>query len=162
MTHFSRRALGVAAAAGAGSLLLPAAPAAASSCQSLHRLADRFVRLANAHDLEGLVGLHDPQYFSHEANGQIGYLDAYRARTAGFFGGFSDGWVRLVNAVVEGDLLVVNILTGGTNDGVFLGRPATGKKVEFAEVRVWRVARGLIVEQWGMIDLATLQAQLAG
>lgn len=129
---------------------------------SLHELADEYVRLANAHDLEGLVALHHPDYVSHEPNGRFGTLAEYRARTAGFFEAFPDGRVEPINVIAEDDLMVMNFIASGTNAGPFLGRPPTGRNAEFAEVRVRRVVDGLIVEQWGLLDLATLMNQLHG
>ncbi|WP_165949894.1 ester cyclase [Micromonospora sp. KC207] len=160
------RALGLGAALAAlGVVGTPARADAARAGRerALHRLACEYERLANAHDLDGLVALHDAAaYVAHEPNGATSGIDVYRQRTQGFFTGFSDGRIELLNVVAEGDLFVMNFLTRGTNDGPFMGAPPTGRTVEFAEVRVRRVARGRIVEQWGLLDLPTLQAQLRG
>lgn len=124
-----------------------------------HALADEYFRLANAHDLDGLVALHAPGYVSHDQVGDTG-IDEYRAMIGGFFAAFPDAVLTPVNIVTEGDRLVVHFETTGTHTGEFYGIPATGRRVRFTEIRVRRIEDGKFAEHWGLIDDSAFLAQL--
>ena len=57
--------------------------------------------------------------------------------------------------------MVIRIKSTGTHLGAFAGIPATGRKVSIAEVAIYRLADGKIVEQWGMPDIAGLMTQIS-
>ena len=48
----------------------------------------------------------------------------------------------------------------GTNQGVFMGMPATGKQVSILAVDVSRARDGMFVEHWGFVDQGALMEQL--
>lgn len=48
----------------------------------------------------------------------------------------------------------------GTHAGDFLGFAATGRTVEYVSHEFYRIADGLIAEEWICSDLATLFGQL--
>lgn len=128
--------------------------------EALRRLADEHFRLANAHDLDGLVALHAPDFVSHEPQGDVG-IEWYREVIGTFFAAFPDATLTPVNTVVAGDRLVLHFETVGTHTGAeFYGIPPTGKRVRFAEIRVRRIEDGRIAEHWGLYDQATVLGQL--
>ena len=128
--------------------------------EALRRLADEHFRLANAHDLDGLVALHAPGFVSHEPQGDVG-IEWYREVIGAFFASFPDATLTPVNTVVAGDRLVLHFETVGTHTGAeFYGIPATGKRVRFAEIRVRRIEDGRFAEHWGLYDQTTVRGQL--
>ncbi len=63
--------------------------------------------------------------------------------------------------VAEGDLVVIHYVSGGTNQGQWLGKPPTGKRVRVNEMSIFRLEDGRIAEQWLLPDLGSMQQQLA-
>jgi predicted ester cyclase len=49
----------------------------------------------------------------------------------------------------------------GTHTGEFLGFAATGRTVEYVSHEFYRIADGLIAEEWICSDMATLLGQLS-
>jgi len=74
--------------------------------------------------------------------------------------GFSDQNVTLDLEVAEADLVTTFQTWRGTHTGEFLGIPATGKTVKVSGVDIVRVADGMLVEHWGILDMLLLMQQL--
>ena len=55
----------------------------------------------------------------------------------------------------------VRLRLRGTHSGEFLGFPATGRTVEYVSHEFYRIADGLIAEEWICSDMATLLRQLS-
>jgi predicted ester cyclase len=56
--------------------------------------------------------------------------------------------------------VVARLSWSGTQRGLFLGIPATNRRVAVAGVYAWRVADGKIREEWIAEDLLSLMQQL--
>lgn len=70
-------------------------------------------------------------------------------------------WKEVVNLVVtEGDYVVLQFTSTGTNLGSFMGHPPTGKKIHISEVTILRIVDHKIAEQWLLPDLMSLYQQL--
>jgi steroid delta-isomerase-like uncharacterized protein len=74
---------------------------------------------------------------------------------------FPDLNARIEDIVAAGDRVAVRLRFRGTHSGEFLGIPATGRAVEYASYEFYRVADGLIAEEWICSDLASLLRQLS-
>ena len=59
-----------------------------------------------------------------------------------------------------GDKVAVRLRFRGTHSAEFLGIPATGRAVEYVSHEFYRIAGGLIAEEWICSDTATLLRQL--
>ncbi len=127
--------------------------------ETADELASEYFRLANAHDLEGLVSLHAEGFVSHDRDGDTG-IEEYRALIGGFFAAFPDSVLTPINVVTEGDRLVMHFETTGTQTGDFMGMPAQGRQVRFTEMRVRRIEGGKFAEHWGLLDESALMGQL--
>ncbi|WP_433561441.1 ester cyclase [Nocardia sp. CA-151230] len=77
-----------------------------------------------------------------------------------FVTGYPDIKLDVVDMIAEGDKVVGRTVVTGTNDGAFLGRPATGKAVRYNEIFIMRFADGRIAEVWGVADTLTQLIQL--
>jgi steroid delta-isomerase-like uncharacterized protein len=88
--------------------------------------------------------------------GRHGLLDA----VAMFREGLPDLEISIEREVAEGDLVAVNGTVAGTHRGPMLGAPATGRRVRFAFMDLYRIAGGRIVETWHVEDVAGLMGQL--
>jgi predicted ester cyclase len=61
----------------------------------------------------------------------------------------------------EGDRVFTRVRLTGTNTGEFMGKPATGKRVDIRWVmNVVRVQDGKVVEEWELFDNLDLMKQL--
>jgi steroid delta-isomerase-like uncharacterized protein len=60
----------------------------------------------------------------------------------------------------SGDRVAVRLTMRGTQEGEFLGIPATGRTVEYTSIEIYRVADGLLAEEWISSDTATMMRQL--
>jgi steroid delta-isomerase-like uncharacterized protein len=74
--------------------------------------------------------------------------------------GFTDRNVTIDLEVAENDIVTAYQTWSGTHTGEFLGIPATGKAVKVTAVDIVRVADGLLVEHWGIMDMLLLMQQL--
>ncbi|MER7837692.1 ester cyclase [Streptomyces sp. NPDC096040] len=50
----------------------------------------------------------------------------------------------------------------GTHQGEFRGVPATGPAVEYSSTELYRIADGLLAEEWIASDTETLMSRLSG
>ncbi len=78
-----------------------------------------------------------------------------------FGAAFSDLRLDAEDVIVSGDRAVARVRITGTNDGEFLGMPATGKPVDFQAVDIVRFNdEGVAAEHWGVTDTMTMMQQL--
>ena len=73
---------------------------------------------------------------------------------------FPDLRAHIEDMVAAGDTVAVRLRFRGTHTGEFLGIPATGHAIEYVSHEFYRVADGLIAEEWICSDMATLFRQL--
>jgi steroid delta-isomerase-like uncharacterized protein len=66
--------------------------------------------------------------------------------------GFSDYHGEIQEMIAEGDKVVTRTRWTGTQDGIFLGQPASGNKIDFATADFYRIENGKIVEHWDVVD----------
>ena len=59
------------------------------------------------------------------------------------------------------DRVAVRLTFRGTHSGEFMGIPATGRHVEYVSHEFYRVADGLMAEEWICSDTATLLRQIS-
>jgi steroid delta-isomerase-like uncharacterized protein len=64
--------------------------------------------------------------------------------------GFPDFKEVVEDVVVAGEKVVTRFTASGTRLGPFMGLAPTGKSTSFAEVGIFRVVDGKIVEKWGL------------
>ncbi|HEY3956265.1 MAG TPA: ester cyclase [Streptosporangiaceae bacterium] len=74
---------------------------------------------------------------------------------------FPDLQAHIEDIVAAGDKVAVRVRFRGTHSGAFLGIPATGRTVEYVSHEFYRIAGGLIAEEWICSDTATLLGQIS-
>ena len=62
--------------------------------------------------------------------------------------------------IVQDDTVVARITLSGTQSKPYLQHPSHGRRFEVATIDIYRFADGKIVEQWGVMDSETMNAQL--
>jgi steroid delta-isomerase-like uncharacterized protein len=73
---------------------------------------------------------------------------------------FSGFQAEIEDLIAEGDKVVGLLTASGTHTGSFAGIPATGKRVRFRTMDIFRIAGDQIVEHWAMPDQYGLRRQL--
>jgi steroid delta-isomerase-like uncharacterized protein len=61
---------------------------------------------------------------------------------------FPDLHVRIDDVVAAGDQVAVRLTFRGTHQRDYLGLPATGRAIEYVSHEFYRIAGGLIAEEW--------------
>jgi steroid delta-isomerase-like uncharacterized protein len=74
---------------------------------------------------------------------------------------FPDLQAHIEDIVAVQDKVAVRLRFRGTHSGDFLGFPATGRTIEYVSHEFYRIADGLIAEEWICSDTATLLRQLS-
>lgn len=75
--------------------------------------------------------------------------------------GFPDIEARVEDIFGAGDRVAVRLTFRGTHTGKFQGIPATGRSIEYTSIEIYRIAGGLIAEEWICSDMATLMQQIS-
>lgn len=73
---------------------------------------------------------------------------------------FPDLQVRIERTVAEGDLVAVHWSATGTNTVAAGGMPGKGKRARMEGMTFFRFTNGRIVEEWSVLDIATLARQI--
>jgi predicted ester cyclase len=73
---------------------------------------------------------------------------------------FPDLHYVIEDVIESGDRIVHRLTGSGTMKGDFAGMPATGKHATWTEIHIGRVANGLLVEHWGLVDQLGMFVQL--
>ena len=122
----------------------------------------RMYELISAHDLDGFGEFLADDFVEHEelpAGGPTkeGVIAFFAMQIAAF----SDLAMTADEVIDAGDTLVARARFTGTNDGDFMGMPATGKAVDVAAIDIFRFADdGLVHEHWGVFDALGMMQQL--
>ncbi len=83
---------------------------------------------------------------------------SYKAWFEGFRAGFSNPSFELPALLADGDFVAARWIVGGDHTGSFAGVPATGRRVVFDGVALYRLHEGRIAETWLYADEAALMA----
>ena len=122
----------------------------------------RFYDEVNAGNLGIIEELISPDLVEHD---EFPGIPQTRQGVKQFFemsrAAFSDMTMRAELMVAEGDLVMAYGFFEGTNDGDWMGMPATGKRVSVPIADLVRFGDdGLAVEHWGVTDTGAMMQQL--
>jgi steroid delta-isomerase-like uncharacterized protein len=87
-------------------------------------------------------------------------IAALQASVDMFHAAFPDIQYTVTHLGAEGDLVAARLVITGTQDGEFMGIPASGRRVSAAAINFWRVEDGLLAEHWEVVDTLTFLQQL--
>jgi steroid delta-isomerase-like uncharacterized protein len=122
----------------------------------------RFVEeVVNKGNFDVVDELYAPDYIDHAAPpGAPGGLMGVKAIMGMFRTAFPDVHFTIVQMVAEGDMVATFVTGEGTNDGPFMGRPASGKKAKWNSTGFFVCKNGKITEHWGVPDLLAILGQI--
>ena len=112
--------------------------------------ADKCMAFTVPHLIMNLAELPEPRHGQHVW--REGFEMMRRA--------FPDLRAEIEDIVAADDRVALRLRFRGTHSGEFLGIPATGRPIEYVSHEFYRVADGLIAEEWICSDMATLFRQL--
>ena len=121
------------------------------------------VEALNSGDTERLLAVVAPDMLIHYAGlpeplqGRETWLHGFEMMKAAF----PDLEVHVDDLVAAEDKVAVRLTLRGTHSGEFQGVPATGRTIQYESHEFYRVADGLIAEEWICSDLASLFSQLS-
>lgn len=92
--------------------------------------------------------------------GEVRGLGPFKEAVATFFTGFPDLHVEILDLVAAGDRAAVRFRETGTHLGTFVGIGATGKKLEWAGMGIYRAEAGKLCEEWFVDDSRAIFEQL--
>ena len=111
------------------------------------------------HDLGNLDGIMRDDYIQHNADvpqGKKGFIEFFEK----CFSAIPDFRYTLKKIVGDGDIVMTFSTTTGTHTGEWIGQPATGNKLHFDVVDIFRIQDGLIAEHWDVADTYLLFKQI--
>ncbi len=79
---------------------------------------------------------------------------------AGWLSSFPDLRFTVEQMLSEGDRVVTQLLMDGTQQGQWMGIPATGKKLQIRMFTIHRIAEGKIAEDWVLVESLGVFQQL--
>jgi len=130
----------------------------ATTADLVHRFYDD---LWNRWDDDLVPEVLDPEF---EFRGSLGTStlgrDGWRSYRDTVRAGSPDFHNEVVTLVCEGPRAAARLSYSGTHTGPLLGRPATGRRFQFAGAAFFTVADGRLVSAWVLGDLAGLREQL--
>ncbi len=123
----------------------------------------RFFELVNSGDIDGIVDLFADDFVEHEEMppGMPSDREGTRQLFSMMHAAFTDMKWAPQDILVDGDKVVARVQFTGTNNGDFMGMPATGKSVSVGVIDIVRFgADGLAREHWGVFDRMSMMQQL--
>jgi steroid delta-isomerase-like uncharacterized protein len=124
-------------------------------------LVRRYFTAIEEGDLTALDEIVATDYEDHAPGRQPG-REALKAAAQTLRVAFPDMTSTVTHVLAEGDLIAVRNRVKGTQRGPLGDLPATGNRVDFAALQLFRVEDELIVEHWEIFDETTLTQQLSG
>jgi len=159
-----RRDIPLAATAMLAALVTPGAAQVPSPAR---RLAEQFAATLSAHDIAAFAALFAADYKQHQFSAAAPPPSpgaTPKQATVAFFTarltGLPDLSVTIEATVAADDMVAASFVYEGTHRGVYFGIAPTGKRLRFSSCDIFKVRDGLIMEHWGMGDLAGTLAQL--
>jgi steroid delta-isomerase-like uncharacterized protein len=93
--------------------------------------------------------------------GEVNGLENLTALLTAFLGALPDLVAAEQDVIASDDLVVVRLIVTATHKGDLLGIPATGRRVQWNAIDIYRVTDdGKISEEWAADDMAAFASQL--
>ena len=103
----------------------------------------------------------DPTQVDHAAPpGTPGGLEGAKHTVTMYLTAFPDLHFTVEDFIAEGDKVVARLTVRGTQQGIFMGIPPTGKHATVTAIDINRMAGGKSVEHWLEMDTLGLLQQL--
>jgi steroid delta-isomerase-like uncharacterized protein len=117
----------------------------------------------NAGDLDACTARMAPDFVINlaELPEPMHGRDTWRQGAEVMMRAFPDIEAHIEDIFAAEDRVAVRLTFRGTHSGDFLGVPATGRSIEYVSHEFYRVADGLVAEEWICSDMASLMRQIS-
>jgi predicted ester cyclase len=141
----------------------PKASRATSACPSPANAAilDRHVPAINALDVAAFPGIFTESYIQHSGRSPSG-LSAQIENARRLHETWPDIHMQVEDQILEADKVVARCLYAATHTQTVRGFAPTGRRITFATIDIWRVEGEKFAEHWDLVDVASIEKQLAG
>jgi steroid delta-isomerase-like uncharacterized protein len=124
----------------------------------VRRILDEFW---NAGNIALADELYAPGFVNHDPNApDFKDREGIKQVNTAYHSAFPDFHVELEQLIGEGDFVVKQWTTQGTQQGELMGIPPTGKRISLTGMTIYRVADGQVQECWWSYDMLGLLRQL--
>lgn len=141
-------------------LMLVPTPAIAGPTENAETGKRVFLEKMGQGRFDRLDEIYGPGFVAHGADREY-TLDEDNASGREWRKAVPDLKVEVLRTVAEGDLVAVHWHASGTNSVAAAGLPGLGGKAAMDGMTFFRFENGKIVEEWSVMDLATMMRQLA-
>ncbi len=134
-----------------------------SDLQKNKAVVQRYVdEIHNDHSIDAIESIFSSEFIDHmdTYGGLFQGIDGLKKGYAAAFQAFPDLKAIVCQMIAEEDKIVLHKTVMGTHRGEFRGIPATGKKVEYQSIYIFRIENNKISEYWGLQDELKLMQQL--
>jgi steroid delta-isomerase-like uncharacterized protein len=133
-------------------------PPAVAAEEANKALARRwFDDVINRRDLDAISEIYSADYVHHgQGDLQLRGLEQVRGFAAGILAASSDRHAEVERQVVEGERVVTQFTSRGTQTGAYRGIPPSGKEWVVEGIVISRIEDGKIVEDWEVIHSSGL------
>lgn len=122
-------------------------------------LVRRYFEIVNNKDLSVIDEIVHPDVTFHGM--EVASTSQLKQKAAEIVTAFPDMSLTVEHLVADGDLVAARVTARGTHTGDFEGIPATGRTISHvAEMDVFRIQDGKIVEVWHLYDVFGMLTQL--
>jgi steroid delta-isomerase-like uncharacterized protein len=131
-----------------------------SKTENNKRIVETLVKTVfQKHDFSKLDEIMRDDYIQHNEDtpqGKAGFRQFFEQ----IFTAMPDFSYTLRKIIAEGDIVMIYSTTTATHKGEWLGNPATGNKLDFNVVDIFRIEDGKIAEHWDVADTLKLFTQV--
>ena len=134
-----------------------------SDLQKNKSVVQRYVdEIQNNHSIDAIESIFSSEFIDHmdTYGGLFQGMDGLKKGYTAAFQAFPDLKAIVRQMIAEEDRVVLHKTVMGTHRGEFRGIPATGKKVEYQSIYIFRIENNKISEYWGLQDELKLMQQL--
>lgn len=122
------------------------------SHEEVNYFIERLNDMYNRPDIHIADTIFAPHFVGHRPIAPTLSRTSYKNLMEGFYSVFPDFRVIFHDTIVSSDTFVLRATYYGTHHAAFMGIPATGREVAISSIGIFRVADGLIVENWEEVD----------
>ncbi len=125
----------------------------------------KFVHLFNTMINKPCIDIADeiftPRFTAHVPMMPVLTCPGYKSFVQGFQSSFPDFRQEIHDTIASDNRIVLRLTYYGTQQGGFLGIPATGFEVSMPAISIFRIEDDLIVENWMEMDILGVIGQIS-
>ena len=128
--------------------------------QALARQIIEKIFCAAANSILAMNELVSPKIIIHDTDKELTGLDQLRQGMINLHNAFPDLRYTIEDLLSDGDKVIARCKGEGTHNGSFRGIAATGKKMMYTVILIWRFEDDKLIEHWSVSDVYGMLQQL--